>query len=182
MKISYSWLRDYVDVDLDPAKLADTMTLLGLEVDDVEIVDLSLEGVVVGRVLDVRPHPNADRLVLCDVDHGSAESAQIVCGAPNVAAGQLVAVALPGTTLQIPDRSDPAVKAPVKIKRTKIRGEASAGMVCAEDELGLSDDHEGIMVLDEWARPGMAFADYLTEQGVTIREAIFDIELTPNRP
>jgi phenylalanyl-tRNA synthetase beta chain len=182
VKISYSWLRDYVDIDLAPVELADKMTLVGLEVDDVEIVDFTLEGVVVGRVLDVRRHPNADRLVLCDVDHGSGEIVQIVCGAPNVAAGQLVPVALPGTTLHLPGRDDPSVKVPVKIKPSKIRGEASSGMVCAEDELGLSEDHSGIMVLDESAVPGMPFSEYLSRQGVTIQEAVFDIELTPNRP
>lgn len=182
MKISYSWLGDYVDLDLGPVELADKLTMLGLEVDDVEIVDLSLDGVVVGRVVNVREHPNADSLVLCDVDDGSGEPVQIVCGAPNVAAGQMVPVAQPGATLSLPERDDPSKRTPVKLKAAKIRGQRSHGMICAEDELGLSDDHSGIMVLDEDATPGMPFSEYLRNNGIATREAVIDIDLTPNRP
>lgn len=182
MKISYNWLRDYVDVDLTSAQLAEKLTLVGLEVDDTEEIDLTLDGVVVGRVLEVKQHPNADRLVLCDVDDGSEEPVQIVCGAPNVAAGQLVPVATPGTVLNLPDRDNPGQTVPVKIRKSKIRGEKSAGMICAEDELGLSTDHSGIMVLDPTAKPGEVFGDYLNAHGYVTTESVFDIELTPNRP
>ncbi|HLE56174.1 MAG TPA: phenylalanine--tRNA ligase subunit beta, partial [Rhodothermia bacterium] len=150
MKISFDWLREYVDIDVTPAELAERLTLLGFEVDGmIETGPKSLDGIVIGRVLGVRRHPDADRLVLCDVDTGSGEPAQIVCGAPNVAADQLVPVALPGTVLHLPDRDDRSKRVAVKLQKTKIRGQVSNGMICAEDELGLSDDHSGIMVLGD---------------------------------
>ena len=182
MKISYSWLSDYVDLDEAPAELAERLTLLGLEVDSVDVTDLSHPGVVVGHVLDVKPHPDADRLVLCEVDVGGDQPSQIVCGAPNVAAGQTVPVALPGAVMHLPDRDDPSTRKAITLKRAKIRGEFSEGMICAEDELGLSEDHSGIMVLDGRWSPGTPFADVLRDRGVPSLEAVFDIELTPNRP
>ncbi|MGD8341760.1 MAG: phenylalanine--tRNA ligase subunit beta, partial [Gammaproteobacteria bacterium] len=181
MNISFDWLKQYVEIDVTPTELAERLTLLGFEVDDtLEIGPQSLDGVVVGRVLNVRSHPDADRLVLCDVDLGHDEPSQIVCGAPNVEAGQLVPVAVPGTTLHLPDRDDPTKRTAIKLKKAKIRGQVSHGMICAEDELGLSDDHSGIMVLDDGAEIGMPFAEYLGDGA--LGDVVFDIELTPNRP
>ena len=187
MYVSTTWLSDYIAHGLAPDALADLLTRTGLEVDGVETTGPSLDGVVVGRVLDVRPHPNADRLRVCDVDLGAAadgtptEPVQIVCGAPNVASGQTVPVATVGTELMLPAR-DGSGLAPVTIKKGKIRGEVSLGMICAEDELGLGDDHDGILVLDPDAAPGTPFADYLAERGDLPGDAVIDIDLTPNRP
>ena len=175
MKVSWNWLKDYVDVLPDAPALADQLTMCGLEVDNVEHTKLQLDGVIVGRVLSVRPHPRADRLTLCNVDLGVEPPAQIVCGAPNVATGQLVPVATIGSTLQLNG-------APVKIKKATLRGESSMGMICAEDELGLSDDHSGIMVLDSSARVGEPLSEYLDRLDVATSDVIFDIAITPNRP
>lgn len=174
MKISYNWMRQFIDVDLPMEKQLDLLTDLGLEVEGTstfESVPGSLNGVVVGKVLACDQHPNADRLRVTQVDIGAPESVQIVCGAPNVAKGQTVAVATVGTTLY-----DKTGK-PWEIKKSKIRGEVSMGMICAEDELNLGESHEGILVLDGDLTPGTSCA------------AIFDIEqdhsieigLTPNR-
>ena len=182
MKISLDWLRDYVDHDLDPDDLADALTMAGLEVEEVERRGTSLEGVVVGHVLATRPHPNADRLTLCQVDLGEEDPVQIVCGAPNVAAGQKVPVATVGTTLVLPSRKDPQKKEPVTLKRAKLRGETSEGMICAEDELGLGDNHDGIMVLNGDAQPGRPFSAYLQDQGTATSDVVLDIAITPNRP
>lgn len=182
MNISYNWLKQYVSLEQTPAELANTLTMGGLEVEGAETTGNSLEGVVIGHVLEVRPHPNADRLTLCDVDLGSGEPTQIVCGAPNVAAGQKVPVATVGTTLLLPSRKNPAVKEPFTLTRAKIRGEVSEGMICAEDELGLSDDHSGIMVLDEDAEVGQAFSMYLEARGTEVQDTVLDVSLTPNRP
>lgn len=182
MKVSYNWLRRYAAVKESPSELAEILTMGGLEVEDVERVGSSLEGVVVGKVLNVRQHPNADRLTLCDVDLGGGTPVQIACGAPNVASGQTVPVATVGTTLMLPSRSDPDERDPVEIKKTKFRGETSEGMICAEDELGLSDDHSGIMILQEDAQVGMPFAAYLRSQGVEPADAVLDVGITPNRP
>src|SRR5690606_31368420 len=181
MKISLNWLRDYVATDLDADALAELLTMSGLEVEAVERTGPALDGVVVGHVLDTRPHPNADRLTLCDVDLGDDEPLQIVCGAPNVAPGQKVAVATVGATLMLPDRETGA-PTPVEIRRSKIRGEVSNGMICAEDELGLGDDHAGILVLDEDAEVGEPFARYLQRHGRTVGDAVLDVAVTPNRP
>ncbi len=182
MNISYNWLREYVDLDLEPGAVGEVLTMLGLEVDGIETIGPSLEGVVVGHVLEVQPHPNADRLTLCRVDLGDGEPVQIVCGAPNVAAGQYVPVATVGTTLHLPDRKNPAERVAVTIKSARLRGETSEGMICAEDELGLSDDHSGIMVLDGAATAGEPFRDYLARQGVSVQDTVYDVAITPNRP
>jgi phenylalanyl-tRNA synthetase beta chain len=186
MNISYNWLADYVDHGLAPAELADVLTMLGLEVEDVEARGRDLDGVVVGHVVDARPHPNADRLTVCDVDLGGAVESdgpvQIVCGAPNVAAGQKVAVATVGTTLVLPSRKDPSKLEPLTLGKVKLRGEVSNGMICAEDELGLGTDHSGIMVLDDAATVGQPFEQYLAERGRTPRDYTIDIAITPNRP
>ena len=182
MDISYTWLSQYVDHDEDPHALAETLTMGGLEVEGVSEIGQALDGVVVGEVLEVRAHPNADRLVLCDVELGDMTTAQIACGADNVAAGQMVPVATPGTTLRLPSQKNPSVREPITIESRRVRGEVSDGMICAEDELGLSDDHAGIMVLDDDAAIGQSFMDYLAERGIDAHDFIFDIGLTPNRP
>ena len=182
MKISLDWLGEYVDHELSPEKLADLLTMAGLEVEDVERQGASLDGVVVGHVLEAGPHPNADRLTLCQVDIGTEEPVQIVCGAPNVAAGQKVPVATVGTTLLLPSRKNPSEKEPVTIQKAKLRGETSKGMICAEDELGLGDNHDGILVLDEEATVGRPFSAYLKARGALTSDVVLDIAITPNRP
>jgi phenylalanyl-tRNA synthetase beta chain len=173
MKISYNWLREYLDFDAGVEELSAILTGLGLEVEGVEewvSVRGGMKGVVVGRVLTCGKHPDADRLSVTTVDAGGPEPLNIVCGAPNVAAGQLVPVALPGTTVFHGNEQ-------YEIKRSKIRGQVSEGMICAEDELGIGTGHEGIIVLDSSARPGMPAAEYF---GV-VTDTIFEIGLTPNR-
>ena len=182
MKISYNWLKEYVDHPLSPEALGDALTMSGLELEEAERIGTSLEGVVVGQVLAVNQHPNADRLTVCEVDLGGEEPVQIVCGAPNVATSQKVPVATVGTTLMLPSRDTPGEKVAIKLKKAKIRGEASYGMICAEDELGLSDDHSGIMVLDAEAPLGQPFDTYLQERGITTQDTMLDLAITPNRP
>ena len=182
MDISYNWLNQYVDHDWAPDDLADRLTMAGLEVETVEPVGQSLDGVLVGEVKAVRAHPNADRLVLCDVNLGDGDPSQIACGAPNVAAGQKVPVATVGTTLSLPDPDNPDERQALTVEARELRGEASNGMICAEDELGLSGDHSGIMVLDDDAPIGTPFPEYLDAHGMPSTDAVLDIELTPNRP
>ena len=182
MQLSYRWLERYVNHDWDPDALAERLTMAGLEVETVEPIGQHLDGVVVGKIEAVREHPNADRLVLCDVDLGNGAPVQIACGAPNVAAGQKAPVATVGTTLSLPDPDNPEERQEITVEAREMRGEESNGMICAEDELGLSDDHSGIMVLDDNAEVGRPLADYLAAHDVTPDDAILDIELTPNRP
>ena len=182
MKISYNWLREYVTLEQSPERVADMLTMSGLEVDDVEVQRPIPEGVVIGQVEAVSRHPNADRLTVCRVNIGEKEPLQVVCGAPNVATGQRVPVAIAGTTLELPSREDPAVRQPITIRKSKIRGEASEGMICAEDELGLSDDHSGIMVLADDAPIGRSLQDYLGRNGQSAGDAVLDVAVTPNRP
>ena len=175
MKISYNWLKAFVDFPYSPEDLRDVLTMTGLEVASVEPfggATHNLDGVVVGHVRSVAPHPNADRLRVCRVDVGTGEPLHIVCGAPNVAEGQRVPVATIGAEL-LPFGSD----TPLKIKKGKIRGELSEGMICAEDELGLGQGHEGIMVLPASTPIGIPFADTLNQD----RDYILEVELTPNR-
>lgn len=173
MKISYNWLKDYLDVDLTPSEVAEILTLAGLEVEEIHQKGSDLRGVVVGEVLETRKHPNADRLTVCSVDLGN-ETVQIVCGAPNVSTGQKVAVATVGTTLPLTldDGSN------LLIRASKIRGEVSHGMICAEDELGLGSDHSGILVLDQNAQIGTPIKDVISVE----IDHVFEIGLTPNRP
>jgi phenylalanyl-tRNA synthetase beta chain len=173
MKISYNWLKRYVDVDLAPEEMARLLTNSGLEVeswDNFETVKGGLKGVVIGKVVECTKHPNADKLSLTKVDVGKTRQLAIVCGAPNVARGQVVPVATVGTLLYMDDKS-------FEIKETKIRGEFSEGMICAEDELGLGTSHEGIMVLNPDAKIGMEASEYF---GIT-SDVVFEIGLTPNR-
>ena len=137
MKISYNWLQEFIDLDLSPEELADKLTLIGLEVEEIEEYGSMLEGVIVGEVLETKSHPNADRLKVCIVDLGE-EKVQIVCGAKNVAAGQKVPVATVGSTLPI-KLDDGSF---LTLRKAKLRGEESHGMICAEDELGLGTDHD----------------------------------------
>ncbi|WP_263787871.1 phenylalanine--tRNA ligase subunit beta [Salinibacter grassmerensis] len=182
MDISYNWLNQYVDHDWPPEDLAERLTMAGLEVETVSPLGQSLDGVVVGEVTAVREHPNADRLVLCDVHLGDGAPAQIACGASNVAAGQKVPVATVGTTLSLPDPDTPEARQELTVEARELRGEASEGMICAEDELGLSDDHSGIMVLDDDAPVGTPFPEYLDDHDLPATDAVLDIDLTPNRP
>jgi len=174
MKISYKWLKDYVSFDQSPEEIAEILTLTGLEVEEVTQIGSDLSGVCVGLVLTCQKHPNADRLKVCTVDVGSGTVLPIVCGAPNVAAGQKVLVATPGTQLPV---SLPDGK-PLVIRKSKIRGEVSEGMICAEDELGLGTDHSGIIVLPEDASPGTSASEVVDSK----IDYVFEIGLTPNRP
>jgi phenylalanyl-tRNA synthetase beta chain len=182
MKISYNWLGSYVNHGWSAEKVADALTMAGLEVESVERAGARLDGIVVGEVLETRKHPDADRLTLCDVRLGESDPVQIVCGAPNVAPGQKVAVATVGTTLLMPSRKQPGELEPVTIQPTKIRGESSEGMICAEDELGLSNDHSGILVLDADAEVGQPLAGYFSARGMEAGDAVIDVSITPNRP
>lgn len=173
MKISVNWLKDYVKTGLSPAEIAEKLTLTGLEVEETTQSGSSFEGVVVGEVLEVNKHPNADRLTVCKVNTGG-ETVQIVCGAPNVHAGQKVAVATVGT--ELPLLLDDGSR--LKIRKSKIRGQVSEGMICSEDELGLGTDHSGIIVLDDGLVPGTPFSEI---SGNTL-DHVLEIGLTPNRP
>jgi len=171
MKVSLNWLKLFAPSLSDSSEnIAQKLTSLGLEVEAVEEIGPRFTNVVVGKVLEVKSHPNADRLRICQVSIGEEEPLQIVCGAPNVAQDQLVPVAKIGAVLQ------PGTENEFKIKKSKIRGELSQGMICAEDELGLSDNHEGIMVLDSTYTIGTPFETYLES------DTIYEIGITPNRP
>ncbi len=170
MKLSYDWLKDYLECDLDAQQVAEAMTAIGIEVDSVseeEEIPGGLAGVVVAHVLTCVPHPDSDHLHITTVDDGSPEPVQVVCGAPNVAAGQKVLFARIGTVLP----------GDFKIKKSKIRGVESFGMICAEDELGIGTSHEGIMVLPEDAVPGTPAKEYLHLK----TEAVIEYEITANR-
>src|SRR5690606_23121532 len=145
MKISYKWLLQFIQTDKTPDELSLILTNIGLEIESLERVQAvpgGLEGLVVGYVKECVQHPNADRLKVTKVDVGGTEDLQVVCGAADVAAGQKVVVAPVNTTVF------PVAGEPFKISKSKIRGEFSEGMICAEDEIGLGSDHDGIMVLD----------------------------------
>ncbi len=174
MNLSLNWLKRYIDIDLPVDELSEILTDIGLEVEGVEKVETikgGLNGIVVGHVVECGKHPNADKLSLTKVNVGELELKQIVCGAPNVAAGQKVLVATIGATLYSAEGE------PWKIKKGKIRGEVSEGMICAEDELGLGNSHEGIIVLPEDVPVGTLAKDYYKVED----DYVFDIGLTPNR-
>ncbi len=174
MKISYNWLKQFLQIDWDAEKAGELLTDLGLEVEGIETKESikgSLAGVVVGEVLTCIQHPNADRLKVTTVDLGNGTPVQIVCGAPNVAAGQKVPVATIGTVLY--DEKGEGFK----IKKGKIRGEESHGMICAEDELGLGKGHDGILVLDAALLPGTRASEVFNIE----KDEVFEIGLTPNR-
>lgn len=170
MRVPLCWLREYVDFDLDPAELAERLTIAGVEVGDIISTGGDWDGIRVARVLEVNPHPNADRLCLATVDRGEGEPQTVVCGAPNIAAGQKVAFAPAGTRLIDGKTGKPAVLRPANI-----RGVESTGMVLSEKELGISESHEGILVLPEGAPVGQPLSSVLGD-------TVFDLDLTPNRP
>ncbi len=174
MRISWNWLKQYIGTDLTPQQAAAVLTSTGLEVESVgvhEPIKGMLRGVVVGHVLECRRHPDADRLSLCKVDVGTGEPLKIVCGAPNVAAGQKVLVATVGADLCMNDGTC------IVIRKSKIRGQESEGMICAEDELGLGPGHDGILVLDPSAKVGTPAAEQLG----LVSDHVLEIGLTPNR-
>jgi phenylalanyl-tRNA synthetase beta chain len=174
MKISLNWLRNYIDVTLPAEKIAELLTNCGLEVESFEKYETvrgGLKGIIIGEVLEKQKHPNADRLTVTKVNTGSGELLQIVCGAPNVDVGQKVVVALVGSTLF------PTTGEPFEIKKSKIRGEISEGMICAENEIGFGTSHEGIMVLNNSAKVGTAASEYFKIE----EDIVFEIGLTPNR-
>ncbi len=166
MKIVESWLREWVDPDLDSKSLEHQLTMLGLEVDGVEVEGAGLDGVVVGEVIAVEKHPDADRLSVCKVRAGAEETIGVVCGAPNVIAGMRSPLAVPGVTL--PNG--------IKLRKSKIRGVVSNGMLCSAVELGLGDESDGILALPGDAPAGMPLAEYLR-----LPDTVFDLDLTPNR-
>ena len=174
MTLSYNWLKEYIDLPESAEEIAETLTSTGLEVESIhafESVKGGLKGLVIGEVLTCVKHPNADKLSLTTVDVGQPKPLAIVCGAPNVAAGQKVIVAVPGATIH-PSKGDPFI-----IKTTKIRGEQSEGMICAEDEIGLGESHAGIIVLNTSVANGTPASQYYKIQS----DSIIEIGLTPNR-
>jgi len=173
MNISYNWLKEFVDFNLSPEETANALTSIGLEngtIEEVETVKGGLEGLVIGQVLSCESHPDSDHLHLTKVDVGQAESLSIVCGAPNVAAGQKVVVATVGTKLYDGDQS-------FTIKKSKIRGHESFGMICAEDEIGIGTSHDGIIILPETAQVGMTAKEYYGIKS----EYVLEVDITPNR-
>ena len=173
MNISYSWLKDYINLELSPAEVAATLTQLGLEtgsVDEVESIKGGLKGIIVGEVVTCQKHPNSDHLSVTTINIGGDENLPIVCGAPNVAAGQKVVVATVGTVLYKGDEQ-------FTITKSKIRGEVSMGMICAEDEIGIGNDHNGIMVLNQDAKPGTLASNFFNIQS----DFVLEVDLTPNR-
>ena len=172
MNVSYKWLKEYVDVELTAQEVADALTSIGLEVEGVEEVQSirgGLEGLVVGHVLTCEPHPNSDHMHVCTVNVGTPDIQQIVCGAPNVAAGQKVIVATLGTKLYDGDQE-------FIIKKSKLRGVESNGMICAEDEIGVGESHDGIIVLPEDTPVGMKAAEYFGLES----DWLIEVDITPN--
>ncbi|GAF03869.1 phenylalanine--tRNA ligase subunit beta [Saccharicrinis fermentans] len=173
MQISYNWLKNYLNIDMETSKVSEILTAIGLEVggiEEVQSIKGGLEGLVIGEVLSCEKHPNADKLSKTTVSIGKDEPLPIVCGAPNVAAGQKVVVATVGTVLYDGDES-------FTIKKGKIRGEVSLGMICAEDEIGLGSSHDGIMVLPQDVAAGTLAKDYFNIE----TDTVIEIDLTPNR-
>src|ERR1035437_10281953 len=174
MKISYNWLKNYVNTDLSAESIGKLLTDCGLEVESIEkfeTVKGGLNGIVIGEVKSKEKHPDADRLNLTTVDIGTGTVLNIVCGASNVETGQKVVIATIGANLY------PITGEPFEIKKSKIRGQLSEGMICAEDEIGLGTSHAGIMVLDTDAKIGTPAKDYFKIE----EDFIFEIGLTPNR-
>ena len=165
MNISYNWLKEYINFDLSPEELKRRLTFAGIEVEKVEKLYENLKNVKVAKIVEREKHPNADKLSVCKVDDGE-NIWQVVCGAPNCDAGQFAAFAPVGTQI-----------GEIKLKKAKLRGVESFGMLCAEDELGLSDDHSGIMILKDDAKAGQTLADYLE-----LSDTVYEVEITPNRP
>src|SRR5262245_20635109 len=164
MRVPLDWLRDYVHFEVEPHVLAHDLTMLGTKIESVDLGTPGFDGVFVGKVLECRKHPNADKLTLCRVEVGG-EELHIVCGAPNVRPGLTVAVARPGAHLA----------GDLRIRKSKIRGETSEGMICSARELGLGEDRDGILELDAALSSGAPFTG-------GARGAVLEAEITPNRP
>ena len=174
MKISINWLKEYLETKSNPEEISDILTNLGLEVEKIlpfESIKGGLIGVVAGKVLKCEKHPNADRLKVTSIDLGNNETSEIVCGAPNIMEGQIVPIAKVGSKIYTNGGDE------IKIKKSKIRGVVSNGMVCAEDEIGLGESHDGIMVLDSKIKPGTPISEVFNVEN----DNIFEIGLTPNR-
>ena len=174
MKISINWLKEYLETKSNPEEISDILTNLGLEVEKIlpfESIKGGLTGVVAGKVLKCEKHPNADRLKVTSIDLGNNETSEIVCGAPNIMEGQIVPIAKVGSKIYTNGGDE------IKIKKSKIRGVVSNGMVCAEDEIGLGESHDGIMVLDSKIKPGTPISEVFNVEN----DNIFEIGLTPNR-
>ncbi len=167
MKVTLSWIKEYISLDLEPEEIASKLTMAGLEVDAIENLYAYLQDIVVAKVLEVKKHPDADKLSCCVVDTGNSTTAQIVCGAPNVRVGMYSACALPGVVLP----------GDVKIKKSKLRGQVSEGMLCSGAELRLDTDAAGIMDLSGEYVPGTPL-----NQALDFADTVFEIDLTPNRP
>jgi len=165
MRVSLNWLKEFVDIDQAPGEVAEILTMAGLEVEGIEHRAQNLCDITVARILDIKPHPRADRLCICQLD-GGKEEACVVCGATNISKGDIVPLALPG--IKLPDGT--------LIKESRIRGELSQGMLLAEDEMGLTDDHTGIMILPDDLTPGQSLSD-----AMDLEDWILDVTLTPNR-
>ena len=174
MHIVQSWLKQYTDVRWSPEEIAERLTMTGLEFESVNRPGARYDGFVVGEVLETQKHPKADRLTVCRVNVGT-DVLQIVCGAPNVAAGQKVPVGLIGATVP-KNQHDPAGN-PFVLSKVTLRGVESSGMICSAHELDLGKDADGIMVLDKDAKIGRPLADHLG-----MNDVVYDIEITPNRP
>src|ERR1700722_10837389 len=174
MKVTLNWLKQYVDFNWSPEEMTGRLTMLGLEVEGVQKIAAAFDGIVVAQVITRDKHPNADKLSLCRVNDGMGER-QIVCGAQNFKAGDKVPLILPGASLPL----KPGEKEPFTIKVGKIRGVESHGMLCSPQELGLSDQVDGLLILREDAKVGQPFGEYLGRSG---GDVVFDLEVTPNRP
>ena len=166
MKLSDHWLREWVNPDLSPAELGHVLTMAGLELDSLEPAAPEYDGVVIGYIASIEQHPDADKLRVCQVEYGQAESIQVVCGAPNAAAGMKAPFAMVGANLP----------GGLSIKKAKLRGVESFGMLCSAKELGLADAAEGLMAIPEDAPVGEDFRSWLD-----LNDQVYDIDLTPNR-
>jgi len=173
MKVTYNWLKEYVDFDWSVEELAERITMLGVEVEGIEQTGGAFEGIVVGEVIVRDQHPNADKLSLCKVNDGTREL-QIVCGATNFQAGDKVALATVGTDMPVEEGEKPFT-----IKEGRIRGETSQGMMCSGSELRLNEDHDGILILPKDATVGQSFGEHMA---CAEKDTVFDLEVTPNRP
>ncbi|MEK7793834.1 MAG: phenylalanine--tRNA ligase subunit beta [Candidatus Hydrogenedentota bacterium] len=166
MKLSLNWLKDYIDLDVSVAELCERMTMLGLEIENVEHIGAEISGVVIGKILEINPHPDADKLVVCRTDVGQAEPLQIVCGAKNMKPGDLVPTATPGGTLP----------GGITLGKRKMRGVESQGMMCSARELGMGEDHDGLLILDPSFQIGSD-----AKAALGLDDVVLDIEVIPNR-
>jgi phenylalanyl-tRNA synthetase beta chain len=174
MKISFNWIKNYVDINISPEELATKLTLVGLEVENIEYLGGKYKNFVIGKVIKINKHPNADKLTVCDISIGR-EEIKVVCGAPNVSAEQKVVIGLSGAV--VPRNQHDPEGNPFTLSKTSIRGVVSNGMICSEYELGLGDDKDGILVMPEATKEGITLADYLG-----LNDVVFEVGVTPNRP